>query len=237
MIYTHNLKNNTNKQNRNKLRHREQNGCLRAQELREGVKEVEKLRSINWYLQNNGDVKYTTGNIVNNIAITMHGARWVLEISGRGEWFGRCLHIFFFYFTFFLLLFKYRCLHFSPPLSPTQHSPPPTLDPTLLWFCSRVLYTCSLTTLAPFSLLSPPTYLLVTVSLFLISVSVVTFCLFVCFVDQVPLTGEITWYLSFTAWLTSLSITLSSSTDAVVKSRSFFFLLHSIPRCKCTTFF
>ena len=29
------------------------------------------------------DVKYGTGNIVSNNVITMYGARWVLDISGR----------------------------------------------------------------------------------------------------------------------------------------------------------
>ena len=29
------------------------------------------------------DVKYSIGNIVNNIVITMYGARWVLELSWR----------------------------------------------------------------------------------------------------------------------------------------------------------
>ena len=43
------------------------------------------LESTNWKLQNShGDVKYSTGNTVNNIVITMCGARWMLEIS-RGN--------------------------------------------------------------------------------------------------------------------------------------------------------
>ena len=29
-----------------------------------------------------GDVKYSTGNTVNNIKITMDGARWALDLSG-----------------------------------------------------------------------------------------------------------------------------------------------------------
>ena len=28
------------------------------------------------------NVKYSIGNIVNNIVITMHGVRWVLDLSG-----------------------------------------------------------------------------------------------------------------------------------------------------------
>ena len=41
--------------------------------------------------------------------------------------------------------------------------------------------------------------------------SLVIFCLLFSFVDYVPVKGEITWYLSLTTWLISLSIMLSSS--------------------------
>ena len=72
-------------------------------------------------------------------------------------------------------------------LPPAQHMPQPcpspTLNPIPLWLCLWVLYTCSLKTLPPFLPLTPPTSSLVTVSLFLISMSLVLFCLFVCFVD------------------------------------------------------
>ena len=83
----------------------------------------------------------------------------------------------------------------------------------------------------------PPPSPLVTISLFFISMSLVIFWLLVCIVVYVPLIGEIMWYLSFTSWLISLSILLSSSIHAVAKARSSFFLLHSIPLCKCTTVF
>ena len=69
------------------------------------------------------------------------------------------------------------------------------------------------------------------VSLFFISMSLVLFCLLVCFFYWVPLIGGIIWYLSFSTWLSSLSIMLSSSTHAVTKSRSSFFypaVLYSI---------
>ena len=67
---------------------------------------------------------------------------------------------------------------------------------------------------------------LITVSVFLISMSLVVFCLlFVVVVDYVPVKGEITWYLSLTAWLISLSIMLSSSIHAVAKGRSSFLFL------------
>ena len=38
------------------------------------VKKVEELRSTNWWLQNShGDVKYSIGDIVDNILTTMYG--------------------------------------------------------------------------------------------------------------------------------------------------------------------
>ena len=59
--------------------------------------------------------------------------------------------------------------------------------------------------------------------MFLISVSLVIFCLLFSFVDYVSVKGEIIWYLSLTAWLISLSIMLSSSIHTVAKGRSSFF--------------
>ena len=45
------------------------------------MKKVKGLRSTSWQLQkSHRDVKYSTGNIVSNIVITINGARWVLEI-------------------------------------------------------------------------------------------------------------------------------------------------------------
>ena len=47
------------------------------------VKKVEGWRSTDWYLQNShGDAKHSMGYIVNNAVKTVHGARWVLQISG-----------------------------------------------------------------------------------------------------------------------------------------------------------
>ena len=41
------------------------------------------MRSTDWQLQNNHEgVKYSIGNIVNNIVTTVYGARWILEIYG-----------------------------------------------------------------------------------------------------------------------------------------------------------
>ena len=47
------------------------------------MRKVKGLRSTNWYLENSyGDIKYSIGNIVNNILITINVSRWVLAISG-----------------------------------------------------------------------------------------------------------------------------------------------------------
>ena len=87
------------------------------------------------------------------------------------------------------------------PLSPHQYprpqpSPPPTLDPTPLWLCPCVLYTCSLMTLPLFPPLSPSPH-----PLWSLSVCSLFKCLWFYFahllvfvvvvVDQVPLIGEI----------------------------------------------
>ena len=125
---------------------------------------------------------------------------------------------------FLLLLLKYSCLHHHFPLP--HPPPPPTCNPTPIWLFLWILYTCSLMNLPLLSLISypPPSSPLVTVGLFFISMPQVIFCLLVCLDDEVILIGEIIWYLSFTVWLISLSIMLSSSIHAVAKGRSSFFL-------------
>ena len=122
------------------------------------------------------------------------------------------LHCFFFNIFYCCSSTVVSSPHHSPPPQPP---PLPTLDPTPLWFCPCVLYTCSWKLFCLSPPLSPPTSPLVTVSLFFISMSLVIFCLLVCFADQFPLIGEIIWYLSFTAWLISLSIMLSSSNHVI----------------------
>ena len=86
-------------------------------------------------------------------------------------------------------------------------------------FLKKNISSCKL--LSP---LSPPHSPLAIVTLFLISMSLVMFCLLFSFVDYVPVKGEIIWYLSLTAWLISLSIMFSSSIHAVAKGISSFFL-------------
>ena len=135
--------------------------------------------------------------------------------------------LFFLFFLikhFFLLLFNYSCLHFLPTAPPHPTPAKPTSLPCLHpppWFCPCVPYTSSWKSLSP---LSTPHSPLVIVRLLLTSMSLVIFCLLFFLVDQVPVKGEIIWYLSLTAWLISLSIMLSSSTHAVAKGISSFFL-------------
>ena len=81
--YMRNLKNYINEQTKQKHTHIYKLMVARWQGSLWGwVKKVKGFRSTNWYLQNShGDVKYSLGNMVNNIVITMYGATWLLEIS------------------------------------------------------------------------------------------------------------------------------------------------------------
>ena len=128
----------------------------------------------------------------------------------------------FFLKLIYLFLFSYNCLCFLPFPPPTPASPTslPYLYPPP-WFCPCVLYSSSY---RPLSTLSPPHSPVAIVTMFLISMSLVIFCLFFSFIDYVPVKGEIIWYLSLTAWLISLSIMLSSSIHAIAKDISSFFL-------------
>ena len=123
----------------------------------------------------------------------------------------------------FLLLFKYSCLHF--PHTTLPHPSHPQFYPPLVLSIGP-LYLFLDDPSASFPHFLPPPYPLVTVSLFFISMSLVLFCLLVCFVDELPLIGEITWYLSFTAWLISLSIMLSSSIYVLKLSLFFIKMKH-----------
>ena len=132
----------------------------------------------------------------------------------------------------YFFLFFHKLLHccsitvvciFSPPLPshPSQTHLPHLLPSPNPWFYPCVLYRSSG---KPFSPLSHSPSPLAIVRLFLISMSLVIFCLLFSFVDYVPVKGEIISYLSLTAWLISLSIMLSSSIHAVAKGISSFFL-------------
>ena len=94
------------------------------------------------------------------------------------------IYLIFYSLKLFILLFKYSCLLFLPTTAPhPSHPHVPPMIPTPLWFCPCVLYRCSWKPFPIFPPLSPAPYPLVTVSLFLISVSLVIFCWLVCFVD------------------------------------------------------
>ena len=78
-----NLKNNINKQNKNRLIDTvnrlmvpEGRGLGRLGAKGEGIERYRQLQN------SHGDVKYSIGNIINNVVITMYDAQWVLEISG-----------------------------------------------------------------------------------------------------------------------------------------------------------
>ena len=128
-----------------------------------------------------------------------------------------------FIFIFFIYFYSVTivCI-FSPSLHPTtaSHTSIPPLYPPP-WFCPCVLYSSFYRPLSP---LSPPHSPLAIVTMFLISMSLVIFCLLFSFVDYVPVKGEIIWYLSLATWLISLSIMLSSSIHAIAKGISSFFL-------------
>ena len=103
------------------------------------------------------------------------------------------------------------CL-FSPPLyaTPAKTTSLPCFHPPP-WFCPCVLYTSSW---KPFRHCPLPPSLAI-VRLFLISMSLVIFCLLFSSVDYVPVKGDMIWYLSLSTWVISLSIILSSSMHAV----------------------
>ena len=132
-----------------------------------------------------------------------------------------------FLFSFFNLFFyccssTVVCLssHYSPPAQPSS---PPSRDSTPLGFVHMSYFIVVPKNPSPFSpiILS---YLPSGYCLFVLYFNVSGYILLACFFDYVPVKGEIIWYLSFTAWLISPSIMLSSSIHAVVKGRRSFFL-------------
>ena len=81
------------------------------------------------------------------------------------------------FFKFFIV--QIQLSPFFPLCSPLPHSPPPpTLNPSPLWLCPWVLYTCSFMTLHLFPLLSPLLWLLLVCSYFNVSDYILLACLF-----------------------------------------------------------
>ena len=60
----------------------------------------------------------------------------------------------FFYFIFFIVV-QVQLPPFPPTTPPTPALPTSPLDPSSLWLCPYVLYTCSLMTLPPFPTIIP----------------------------------------------------------------------------------
>ena len=148
-----------------------------------------------------------------------------------------CPFVFFFKFkvTLFFKLFYCGSITvvpiFSPLLSTAPATPTPTVNP------HPVFHVHGLFIHVPWLIPSPsfhhyasPRSPLVTVSLFHVSMtdSILLVCLFCSLHSSC---SEIIWYLSFTAWLISLSIIFCRSIHAVAKGRSSFFLLCGIPLC------
>ena len=149
------------------------------------------------------------------------------------------------HFLIFVLLFIFYLFYcysvtivpiFPTLPSSTQHIPHPHVNPYPVvhvhgsfckFFDQSLPFICTI---------SPPSPL-ATVSLLHVSMSLVLFCSLVYFVHQFPLIDEIMWYLSFTDWLISLSIIVFNSIHAVTKGRTSFFLLCSIPLCRCIIVF
>ena len=101
--------------------------------------------------------------------------------------------IFIFIFIFFYCCSSTVVSIFCPLHSPLpQPSPLPTLYPTPFWLCPCVHYTCFLTTLTPLPPLAPSTSPVVTISLFLFSVSLVRIQVFAAHSRFVSLSNS-TW--------------------------------------------
>ena len=127
------------------------------------------------------------------------------------------------------------------PLCPPLPSPPPTptVNPQpVVHVHGSFMHVPWLVPSPSFPPYTPSPSPLVAVSLFFVSMPLVLFCRFVCFVHYVPIIGEIIWYLPFPSWLISLSIILSSSSMLSWRvGVPSFFLQYSIQLCKCTTVF
>ena len=131
--------------------------------------------------------------------------------------------IYLFIFTFFIVV-QVQFSDFPPyPSPPHQPSPPPYLGSTPLVIV-QMFFVIILANPSNFSPIIPSPPLSGHCQPVLNFSVLVIFCLLTPFVDWVPVKHEIIWYLSFTTWLKSLSIMLSSSIHAVRKCRSSFFL-------------
>ena len=132
-------------------------------------------------------------------------------------------YFFFLFLIYFFIVVQVQLSAFPPTTPPpAQPSSPPSRDSTPLGFVHMSYFIVVPKNPSPFSpiILS---YLPSGYCLFVLYFNVSGYILLACFFDYVPVKGEIIWYLSFTAWLISPSIMLSSSIHAVVKGRNSFF--------------
>ena len=139
------------------------------------------------------------------------------------------------------MLFCYSYPNFPSLLSPSQPTPHSHSQSLPGCPCLWVIYTCSLIRPFPFFPPLPPSCLpsgpCQSVPCFH---SMFYFAHLFVWLIRFHLLGEIIWYLSFIAWLTALSIMLSSSIHPLLLQRvgaPSFFLLCNIPLCKCTIVF
>ena len=133
-------------------------------------------------------------------------------------------------FSFFILVYFITIVLIFPLCSPLSRHPTPLPQsiPTLLSTSvghSYMFFVQSLPLLSTITPLPNPLFPLAAVSLFSVPVYLVLFCSLVYFVHWIPLISEIIWYLSFTNWLISLIIIVSSSLHDVAKGRNSFFFL------------
>ena len=128
------------------------------------------------------------------------------------------------YFNFnFNLLFMLLQLFQFPSASPTWPSPSPTSIVnlyTVVCVDGSFIYVPWLSPPPSYKQSPLPPSPLAAVSLFYDSMPLVLFYSLVYFVHCIPLISEIIWYFSFTGWLISLSITVSSYIHVVAKSRN-----------------
>ena len=143
------------------------------------------------------------------------------------------LHI---YFSLFYFIVELHFPHFPPlfshilPTPPPTFNPPPTLLSLSMGLLSKFLDNCS----PFFPVIALPSAYSQFVLYFHVSGSMLLTCLF-CWLGSTYRWDHMVFVLHLL--LISLSIILFSSIHAVVKGRSSFFLLCSIPLCKYTTVF
>ena len=137
-----------------------------------------------------------------------------------------CLFLYFYFLLNHFYCYSTTVVPIFPTLSSYAHPPPtPTVSShTVVHVCGSFIHDLCLVPSSSFHHYSSTLSLLVSFSLFHVSMPLVLFCLIVYFVHWIPLIGDIIWHLSFTNWLISLSILFSRSIFVMAKGRSSFLL-------------